>query len=40
MSSIYIYKIFEIIKVNNNGVISKDDKDNLYKERKNEKSSC
>ena len=36
LKSKYSEKIFEIIKLKNNSVIIKDDKDNLYQARKNE----
>ena len=36
MESKYINKIFEIVKINNNSVIMKNDKDSLYRARKNE----
>ena len=36
LKSKYTDKVFEIIKVKNNSVIIKDDKDDLYRARKNE----
>ena len=37
MKSKYTDKVFEIIKVKNNSVIIKDDKEGLYRARRNEK---